>query len=61
VAVGSVQAGVAALEERVPSRSARWIAYADAFRAILVAFLISTALVPFMRKVVPTQSRLRGY
>ncbi len=32
-------------------REASTLAYADAFRAIMLAFVVATLLVPFMRKV----------
>ena len=34
-------------------REAATLAYADAFRAIMLAFVIATLLVPLLRKVVP--------
>jgi DHA2 family multidrug resistance protein len=33
------------------------MAYADAFLVIMVAFVIATALVPFLRKVTPKAPR----
>jgi DHA2 family multidrug resistance protein len=32
---------------------AETLSYADAFRAVMVAFVVATCLVPLMRKVVP--------
>jgi DHA2 family multidrug resistance protein len=52
---GSQQQGhTAALEElwRLAYREASTMAYADAFRAIMIAFVIATLLVPLMRNVV---------
>lgn len=51
---GSLQAGhVAALDQlwRLAYREASTLAYADAFRAIMVAFALATLLVPLMRNV----------
>ena len=44
----------AALEQlwRLAYREASTLAYADAFRAIMIAFVIATLMVPFMRNVV---------
>jgi DHA2 family multidrug resistance protein len=35
-------------------REASTLAYDDAFRVIMIAFVIATLLVPLMRNVVPT-------
>jgi DHA2 family multidrug resistance protein len=54
--VGSAQAGsAAALKElwKLAYREAATMAYADAFRVLMVACLVAAALVPLMRKVVP--------
>jgi DHA2 family multidrug resistance protein len=54
---GSLQAGqVAALKQlwQLAYREASTMAYADAFRAIMIAFIVATILVPFMRNVVPS-------
>jgi DHA2 family multidrug resistance protein len=51
---GSLQAGhVAALKQlwELAYREASTLAYADAFRAIMVAFVVATLLVPLMRNV----------
>ena len=51
---GSPQEGhAAALHQlwRLAYREASTLAYADAFRAIMIAFIIATLLVPFMRNV----------
>jgi len=51
---GSVEAGhVAAIKQlwQLAYREASTLAYADAFRAIMVAFIIATVLVPLMRNV----------
>lgn len=51
---GSLQAGhIAALKQlwQLAYREASTLAYADAFRAIMVAFIIATVLVPLMRNV----------
>ena len=60
---GSPQEGhAAALEQlwRLAYREASTLAYADAFRAIMIAFVIATLLVPLMRNVAapkgPTQA-----
>jgi DHA2 family multidrug resistance protein len=53
-ALGSVQAGHAAALSQLRAlayREASTMAYADAFRAIMVAFFLATALVPLMRRV----------
>jgi MFS transporter, DHA2 family, multidrug resistance protein len=53
---GSPQTGhVAALKQlwELAYREASTLAYADAFRAIMIAFVIATFLVPLMRNVVP--------
>jgi hypothetical protein len=31
-----------------------WIAYADAFRAIMIAFIVATLLVPLLRNLAPS-------
>ena len=54
--VGSAQAGSAATLKELWSlayREAATMAYADAFRVLMVACLIAAALVPLMRKVLP--------
>jgi MFS transporter, DHA2 family, multidrug resistance protein len=51
---GSLDAGHAAALKQLwllAYREASTLAYADAFRAIMVAFVLATLLVPFMRKV----------
>jgi DHA2 family multidrug resistance protein len=61
---GSPQAGhVAALKQlwELAYREASTLAYADAFRAVMIAFVIATLLVPLMRniaapKAAPTES-----
>jgi DHA2 family multidrug resistance protein len=53
---GSVDDGhVAALKElwHLAYREAATLAYADAFRAIMIAFVVATLLVPLLRQVVP--------
>jgi DHA2 family multidrug resistance protein len=55
----SIAAGhAAALKElwQLAYREASTLAYADAFRAIMVAFAIATILVPLMRNVAPTRA-----
>jgi len=52
---GSLDAGhLAALKQLwlLTYREASTLAFADAFRAIMLAFIIATPLVPLMRKVV---------
>jgi DHA2 family multidrug resistance protein len=54
--LGSPVAGhAAALRElwTMTYREAETLAYADAFRIVMVAFIIATCLVPLMKKVVP--------
>jgi DHA2 family multidrug resistance protein len=56
---GSLDDGhVAALKQlwHLAYREAATLAFADAFRAIMVAFIIATALVPLLRKVVPSKA-----
>jgi len=53
---GSPQAGhVAALKQlwQLAYREASTLAYADAFRAIMIAFVVATLLVPLLRNVAP--------
>ena len=53
---GSVEAGhVAALKQlwRLAYRQASTLAYADAFRIIMIAFVVATFLVPLLRNVAP--------
>ncbi len=59
VALGSPVAGhAAALSQlwRLAYREASTLAYADAFRAIMVAFVIATLLVPLLRNVAPAKA-----
>ena len=59
---GSQQAGhQAALKQlwALAYREASTLAYADAFLAIMVAFIFATMLVPFLRNVGPRRSRRR--
>ncbi|MBV9964232.1 MAG: DHA2 family efflux MFS transporter permease subunit [Alphaproteobacteria bacterium] len=56
---GSLDEGhVAALKQlwRVAYREASTLAYADAFRAIMLAFLVATLLVPLLRQVAPAKT-----
>ena len=56
---GSPQAGhIAAMKQlwQLAYREAATLAYADAFRVIMIAFMIATLLVPLMRNVVPTSA-----
>jgi DHA2 family multidrug resistance protein len=51
---GALQAGhAAALKQlwQLAYREASTLAYADAFRAIMIAFAVATILVPFLRNV----------
>ena len=53
---GSLEAGhVAALKQlwQLAYREASTLAYADAFRAVMIAFAVATLLVPLMRNVAP--------
>ncbi len=62
--LGSTAAGhLAALEQlrAIAYREASTMAYADAFRAIMVAFLIATPLVLLMRKVVPPKAPVNAH
>jgi DHA2 family multidrug resistance protein len=55
---GSPDAGhVAALKQlwRLAYREASTLAYADAFRAIMLAFLVATLLVPLLRQITPAK------
>ena len=36
------------------------MAYADAFRAIMIAFVVATAVVPLLRKVAPAKTPAEG-
>jgi hypothetical protein len=46
---------VSRTDTQLPSRpEASTLAYADAFRVIMILLVIATLLVPLMRKVVPT-------
>lgn len=49
----------AALEQlwHVAYREASTLAFADAFRAIMLAFVVATLLVPLMRKVAAPKNR----
>jgi DHA2 family multidrug resistance protein len=61
--LGSPVAGhQAALRElwQLTNREAETLSYADAFRTIMVAFLIATCLVPLMKKVVPPTTPAPG-
>ena len=56
---GSLDAGhVAALKQLwlLAYREASTLAYADAFRAIMVAFIVATLLVPLLRQVAPAKA-----
>jgi DHA2 family multidrug resistance protein len=56
---GSPDAGhVAALKQlwQLAYREASTLAYADAFRAIMVAFIVATLLVPLLRQVIPART-----
>jgi DHA2 family multidrug resistance protein len=56
---GSLQTGHAAAMKQLwelAYREAATMAYADAFRAIMIAFVIATFLVPLMRNVMPPKS-----
>jgi DHA2 family multidrug resistance protein len=55
---GSLDDGhVAALKQlwRLAYREAATLAYADAFRAIMLAFIVATLLVPLLRQVAPAR------
>jgi DHA2 family multidrug resistance protein len=57
--LGSAQQGhAAALKQlwRLAYREASTLAYADAFLAIMIAFIVATALVPLLRNVAPPKS-----
>ena len=55
---GPVAGHAAALSQlwHLAYREASTLAYADAFRAIMVAFVIATMLVPLLRKVTPPKA-----
>ena len=40
-------------------REASTLAYADAFRAIMIAFILATLLVPFLRNIAPPKAPVR--
>ena len=40
-------------------REASTLAYADAFRAIMIAFVVATLLVPFLRNIAPPKTPVR--
>ena len=64
-ALGSLEAGHAAALKQLwllAYREASTLAYADAFRAIMLAFIVATLLVPFMRKVAaPTSPQTESH
>ena len=41
-------------------REASTLAYADTFRAVMIAFIIATLLVPLLRNVVPGKAPSSG-
>jgi DHA2 family multidrug resistance protein len=56
---GSLQSGHAAALEQLWAlayREASTLAYADAFRVIMIAFIVATLLVPLMRTVAPSSA-----
>ncbi len=60
---GSPEAGhVAALKQlwNLAYREASTLAYADAFRAIMLAFLVATLLVPLLHQIVPAKAPASG-
>ena len=59
---GPVAGHAAALSQlwHLAYREASTLAYADAFRAIMVAFVIATMLVPLLRKVTPPKAAPTG-
>jgi MFS transporter, DHA2 family, multidrug resistance protein len=63
-ALGSATAGhLAALKQlwNLTYREASTLAYADAFLAIMIAFLLATLLVPFLRSVVPSPAPVAAH
>jgi DHA2 family multidrug resistance protein len=42
-------------------REASTLAFADAFRAIMLAFIVATLLVPLLRKAAPPKSATNGH
>ena len=61
---GSFQAGhTAALKQlwELAYREASTLAYADAFRAIMIAFVVATLLVPLLRNVAPTPAPAQSH
>src|SRR5215468_5304589 len=61
---GSLQAGhTAALKQlwELAYREASTLAYADAFRAIMIAFVVATLLVPLLRNVAPTPAPAQSH
>ncbi|SMF73416.1 MFS transporter, DHA2 family, multidrug resistance protein [Tistlia consotensis] len=62
--LGDAQAGQSAALERLwqlAYREASTLAYADAFRAIMVAFVVATLLVPLLRNVSPLKPGAGGH
>ena len=60
--LGSPQEGhAAALKQlwQLAYREASTLAYADAFRAIMIAFVVATLLVPFLRNIAPPKTPVR--
>jgi DHA2 family multidrug resistance protein len=58
-ALGTASAGQAAALSQLwhlAYREASTLAYADAFRAIMAAFVVATLLVPLLRKVAPAKA-----
>ncbi len=55
---GAAAAHVSALKQLwlLAYRQASTLAYADAFRAIMAAFMVATVLVPFLRRVTPPKA-----
>jgi len=61
---GNLQAGhTAALKQlwELAYREASTLAYADAFRAIMIAFVVATLLVPLLRNVAPTPAPAQSH
>jgi DHA2 family multidrug resistance protein len=59
---GSAIGHQAALEQlwHLAYREASTLAFADAFRAIMLAFIVATLLVPLLRKVAPPKAATAG-
>jgi MFS transporter, DHA2 family, multidrug resistance protein len=61
---GTLQTGHAAAVKQLwqlAYREAATLAYADAFRAIMIVLVVATFLVPLLRKVAPPKTASEGH